>query len=106
MTGEVIRLDIGALTRRLAVSRMSVSRMVKDGRLPAPAYLGEKRVWRLDEIEAWEAAHITSAPPPQVAERAARARSGKENPRGEARGQVAGTAEASVPRRKGARCEA
>lgn len=77
----IVRLEIGALTRRLAVSRMSVSRMVKDGRLPAPSYLEGRRVWRLDEIEAWEATHITSEPPTSVVERAARARAGKETPR-------------------------
>lgn len=96
MTGEVVRVDVRALCRRLSISRMSVSRMVKDGRLPPPSYLGEKRVWRLDLIEAWEAAHITSEPPPKVVDRTARARSHK--------ARVAGRAGAAVPHSKGAPC--
>jgi hypothetical protein len=76
MTGpELVRLDIGALIRRLACSRMSVTRWVRDGRLGPPVYLGSRRLWTLAQVEAFEAENLADAPPRAVLAATARARS-------------------------------
>ena len=51
----VARIGIKDLELRTGVDRSTLWRWYKAGKLPAPHYLGDKRVWFLSEIEAWEA---------------------------------------------------
>lgn len=49
------RIGISELEARTGVERSTLYRWYKAGKLPAPHYLGERRVWFVAEIEAWEA---------------------------------------------------
>lgn len=51
-------LDAFALESRLGISRMTLWRWEKEGKFPSPLYMGNKRVWRLEEILAWEASAV------------------------------------------------
>ena len=48
------RLGITALEERLGYSRQSIWRFYTKGDFPIPHYLGQKRCWFEDEVEAWE----------------------------------------------------
>ena len=52
------RLMIAAIEQRTGYSRTTIWRKVRRGEFPAPHYIGERRAWWLDEIEAWEAAEM------------------------------------------------
>jgi predicted DNA-binding transcriptional regulator AlpA len=57
---SVERLGISALERRLGVDRSTIWRWytATPPKFPAPEFIGERRVWRLDVIEAWEQAQL------------------------------------------------
>ena len=59
------RLDINALEARLACHRQTIWRWYTARDFPRPHYLGQKRLWWEDEVEAWEnkqmAAHPSNA---------------------------------------------
>ena len=48
------RLDINALEARLACHRQTIWRWYTSRDFPRPHYLGQKRLWWEDEVEAWE----------------------------------------------------
>lgn len=49
------RIGIRELTLRLHASRSTIDRWVRSGRLEAPHYLGARRLWFVDQVEAFEA---------------------------------------------------
>ena len=57
------RLKIGAVVERLGVHKMTVGRWVKVKGFPAPHYIGAERLWFEDEIEEWEARHMSAERP-------------------------------------------
>jgi predicted DNA-binding transcriptional regulator AlpA len=62
MTSPVVRLGISDLEARFNADRSTIWRWYKSGRFPAPEYLADRRVWRLDVIEAWEAERLSRPP--------------------------------------------
>lgn len=48
------RLDINALEARLGCHRQTIWRWYTSRDFPRPHYLGAKRLWWEDEVEAWE----------------------------------------------------
>jgi len=52
-------LGIGEVEERLGVSRATVWRWYRAGRFPTPVYVGTRRAWRLETLEAWEAAEVS-----------------------------------------------
>ena len=56
------RLDINALEARLACHRQTIWRWYTTRDFPCPHYLGQKRLWWEDEVEAWENKEISAAP--------------------------------------------
>ena len=56
------RLDINALEARLACHRQTIWRWYTTRDFPRPHYLGQKRLWWEDEVEAWENKEISAAP--------------------------------------------
>jgi len=46
-------LRIGDLLKRLPISRATIYRMIKHGKLPKPIKLGSSSVWIESEINAW-----------------------------------------------------
>lgn len=50
----VTRIGIAELASRLGVDRSTIWRWYQAGRFPRPHYLGERRVWLLSDVEAWE----------------------------------------------------
>lgn len=63
------RINIRQLAERLAVSKQSIWRWYTVGDFPHPHYLGQNRVWFLDEIESWESEHTRTKPAIPVNER-------------------------------------
>jgi predicted DNA-binding transcriptional regulator AlpA len=51
---EVRRLQISELERRVGAERTTIGRWIRSGKFPAPERFGQRRVWRLDVLEAWE----------------------------------------------------
>ena len=72
MSSHRVRLNARQLEDRLAVSKQTIWRWYSSGDFPRPHYLGQNRLWWLDEIEAWELQHSSDTPPPSVAERSVR----------------------------------
>ncbi len=62
MHTEITRLKISDVERRLAIHRQSIWRWVRDGKFPAPHYIGRDRRWFLHDIEEWEREHIKDVP--------------------------------------------
>jgi predicted DNA-binding transcriptional regulator AlpA len=56
------RLDINALEARLACHRQTIWRWYTTRDFPSPHYLGQKRLWWEDEVEAWENKEIGADP--------------------------------------------
>ena len=52
------RLGIAELEQRLGRNRVTIWRWCRDGRLPRPHYLGERRCWFEADIAAWEVAEM------------------------------------------------
>jgi len=55
----VVRLGIRDLEARLGADRSTIWRWYRAGKFPEPHYIGDRRVWLLSDVEAWEAAQIT-----------------------------------------------
>jgi predicted DNA-binding transcriptional regulator AlpA len=55
---SVVRVGIAPIKARTGASDATIWRWCRDGKFPLPEYLGERRVWRLDVIEKWEAERI------------------------------------------------
>ena len=55
---SVVRIGIADVEARTGASRATIWRWNRDGKFPLPEYLGERRVWRLDVIERWEAERL------------------------------------------------
>ena len=70
MLSHKIRVNVRQLEDRLAVSKQTVWRWYSMGDFPKPHYLGQNRLWWLDEVEAWERRHSSDTTPPSVASRA------------------------------------
>lgn len=51
-------LGIADLEARGLGERTTIWRKYKRGEFPAPKYLGTRRVWDIDDIEAWERKQI------------------------------------------------
>lgn len=49
-----LRVGIAVLERRLDVDRSTIWRWYRAGKFPTPHYLGDRRLWFLAEVEAWE----------------------------------------------------
>lgn len=58
-TAVRVRLGISELEDRLHASRSTISRWVAAGRLAAPHFLGGRRLWFIDQVEAFEATAST-----------------------------------------------
>lgn len=58
LAAVVVRLGIAEIEARLCVNRSTIWRWYRVGRFPEPEYVSDRRTWRLDVIEAWEAAQI------------------------------------------------
>ena len=71
-TQHRVRLNAGQLEQRLAVSKQTIWRWYSSGDFPKPHYLGQNRLWWLDEVEDWEQRHSSDKTPLSVAERASR----------------------------------
>ena len=56
------RLDINALESRLGCHRQTIWRWYTGRDFPRPHYLGQKRLWWEDEVEAWENKQMSAAP--------------------------------------------
>jgi len=54
------RFKIAELEVRLGCSRQTIWRWYTAGRLPAPHYLGQHRLWFEHEIEQWEQKQMSS----------------------------------------------
>jgi predicted DNA-binding transcriptional regulator AlpA len=59
------RIQIATLRLMYPVSDVTIWRKVKAGTFPAPHYLGYRRFWYADEVEAWIAAQIAREQPTQ-----------------------------------------
>lgn len=73
----VRRLGIADVERRVGMERSTIWREYNAGRFPAPEYLGERRVWRLDVLEAWERKQLARPRKPRlrgIAQRRAKAK--------------------------------
>jgi predicted DNA-binding transcriptional regulator AlpA len=46
------RLGIADVERTAGISRVTVWRWCRAGKLPAPHYIGDRRMWWADEVEA------------------------------------------------------
>jgi predicted DNA-binding transcriptional regulator AlpA len=55
-------LGIGELTERLGKDSRTVGRWCRAGRFPAPVYVGTRRAWRLEAVEAWEVEQFSRVP--------------------------------------------
>jgi hypothetical protein len=53
---DLQRLDVGDLCRRWRCSRQTVERRQRDGTLPLPLFLLQRRVWNMADVEAAERA--------------------------------------------------
>lgn len=64
-SGRLLQLrEVGHLVR---LSRSAVYRRMQAGKFPRPERIGPKAVrWRIEDIEAWLAAHPTRRPPVNV----------------------------------------
>jgi hypothetical protein len=51
--GEPLLVDIHGAAHLLAVSECTISRLDKQGLIPAPRYLLRARRWSIDELRAW-----------------------------------------------------
>ena len=58
----VVRLGIREVEARLGVHRATIWRMCRDGRLPNPEYLSDRRTWRVDVLEAFEKQQLARPP--------------------------------------------
>jgi predicted DNA-binding transcriptional regulator AlpA len=65
-----IRVNMRQLEDRLAVSRQTLWRWYTAGTFPKPHYLGQNRLWWLDEIEAWEKENTSRSTPQSIQSRA------------------------------------
>ena len=59
---QVVRIGIADLSRRLGVDRSTIWRWYRAGRFPAPHYLGERRMWIIADVEAWERERMAREP--------------------------------------------
>lgn len=60
----VVRIGVAALEARLGVDRSTIWRWYRAGKFPEPEYIADRRTWRLDIVEGWEAQQL--ARPPEV----------------------------------------
>ncbi len=58
----VVRLGVADLEARLGVDRSTVWRWYRAGKFPEPEYVSDRRTWRLDVVERWEAAQLARPP--------------------------------------------
>ncbi|MHB8876153.1 MAG: helix-turn-helix transcriptional regulator [Myxococcaceae bacterium] len=58
----VVRLGVRELETRLGIDRSTIWRWYKAGKFPEPHYLGDRRLWLLSEIEAFEAERMARPP--------------------------------------------
>ena len=65
-----VRVNIRQLEDRLAVSRQTLWRWYTAGTFPKPHYLGQNRLWWLDEVEDWENKNTSQSTPQSVQSRA------------------------------------
>lgn len=65
-------LGISDLERRIGRERSTIYRDYKAGLFPAPEYRGDRRVWRAEVIEAWEAEQAARPRTPKLRGIAAR----------------------------------
>jgi prophage regulatory protein len=72
------RLGIAEVEKRTGRQRTTIWRWCRDGRFPAPHYLGERRAWWLHEIEAWEREQMER--PPESRRRDANLRTAEAKP--------------------------
>ena len=47
-------LGCGDVAKRYRVSKQTIRKMSKDGRMPAPKRMGNKDIWNRKELEEWE----------------------------------------------------
>jgi predicted DNA-binding transcriptional regulator AlpA len=57
-----IRVDIAFAEKWTGYERSTISRWIRTGRFPQPHFLGERRRWFLDELEAWAAERMARVP--------------------------------------------
>lgn len=55
MPNEIELIDTSKLSKQLGFSKLTIRRMVADGRLPQPLSLGRTKRWRLSDINQWVA---------------------------------------------------
>lgn len=55
-------LDSAAVKQRYSVGDSSIARWVATRGFPPPRYLGQRRMWLLEELEAWERSAFSDAP--------------------------------------------
>lgn len=58
----VVRLGAKELEARLGVNRSTFYRWYKAGRFPEPHFIGDRRMWFLSEVEAWERETVAKSP--------------------------------------------
>jgi predicted DNA-binding transcriptional regulator AlpA len=56
------RIGISELESRLGISRVTVRRWYLQGTFPPPEFIGERRSWRVEVIEKWEAERLARPP--------------------------------------------
>ena len=60
---EIRRLQITDIEQRIGVERTTVARWIRAGRFPRAERFGQRRVWRVDVIEAWERERLAATQP-------------------------------------------
>jgi predicted DNA-binding transcriptional regulator AlpA len=75
VSAGIVRIGIREVVQRTGLSPVSVWRWTRDGRFPPPEYLGERRLWRVDVLERWEAERLAR---PRTARRGARNLNGEQ----------------------------
>lgn len=55
-------IDAAGLETRFCNNRAAFPRWISKRGFPAPRYLGNRRLWVLTEVEAWEAAQFRTGP--------------------------------------------
>lgn len=58
---EARLLGIAKTEEFTGLSRDTLGRLVKSGRFPAPVYVGIRRLWRIEDLDAW-ASGLSSSP--------------------------------------------
>lgn len=56
------RINIAGVRERYPVDPATISRKCKAGQFPAPHYIGGRRYWFADEVDAWLESQSTATP--------------------------------------------